>query len=97
MRFFKTSHPEIPEGTLTVPEGAGESALRAVKAFEQGNFALARKLAAEVLAADPGNPDRIIALDLKKRMGTDPVVLVLAGACIMALLFITLWAITHSH
>jgi len=102
MPFWK--RPELsdyPEGELSVPEGAGEPERAAIAAFNAGDFARCRRLVRE-LRGDAGataHPDvtDAVATDLERRLRMDPVLLGIAAASVLVLVFLSIWAVVSSH
>jgi hypothetical protein len=64
---------------------------RLMDAFEAGNFALIRRDAPELARRTDDEAVRRAALELRRRIDPDPLLLVLLGLSIALLAFITLW------
>lgn len=100
MPFWK--HPELsdhPEGELTVPENAGEPERAAIAAFNAGDFSRCRRLVRDLRGGadtDPG-ASAAVAADLERRLRMDPVLLGIAAASVLVLVFLSIWAVMSSH
>jgi len=98
MTFWKRPVlPDSPEGELLVPDGAGPAARDALAAFNAGDFARCRALVRDLRAHPADETDAAVARDLTARLRPDPVILGLAALSVPTLLFLALWAVTHSH
>ncbi len=85
------------KGFLPLPTHGDERCLAAVTAFNYGDFRKARGLAREILADESPGESKAVASDILRRTDTDFVVLGIALAGILVVLFIFLWAVTSSH
>ncbi len=89
--------PDSPEGALPVPDGAGPVAREALSAFNAGDFGRCRTLVRDLRVHATDAVDADVARDLTARLRPDPVMLGLAALSVPTLLFLALWAVTHSH
>lgn len=64
---------------------------RLIEAFEAGNFALIRRDAAELARRTNDEAVRRAALELRRRIDPDPLLLVMLALSIALFSFITLW------
>jgi hypothetical protein len=80
---------ERPAFLLAFPEDPELERLMA--AFEQGNFAEVRKRAPE-LASRTGDPEvRRAALELRRRIDPDPLLIILLSCSLSLFLFLVVW------
>jgi len=97
MPFWKRPElSDLPEGQLSVPEDIGEPARLAVTAFNAGDFSGCRRHLRGLRDSD-SDADAAVAADLQRRLALDPVLLGLAAASVLALVFLSIWAVTVSH
>ncbi|MBU1240109.1 hypothetical protein KKF84_09490 [Myxococcota bacterium] len=85
------------KGFLPLPAHGDEACTAAVVAFNYGDFKKARHLSRSLLKDSQSSDSQKIARDILNRTSTDPVILVIALAGILAVVFIFLWAVTSSH
>ena len=64
---------------------------RLIEAFEAGNFALIRREAPELARRTRDEAVRLGALELRRRIDPDPLLLVLLALSVVLFAFITLW------
>ncbi len=85
-------------GFLELPEHGDPQSVRAVEAFNYGNFKLARQLCLDMLKSpDAPKQSKAIARSILRRTDTDYRVLWAAVAAVLVVLFIFFWAINYSH
>lgn len=63
------------------------------RAFEAGDFGLARRLARALVNSAPDDATRAAARDILSRTGVDPLIVWITAAC--ALLFVLVVAVWH--
>jgi hypothetical protein len=84
-------------GFLPRPKSMSEKCIAAVDAFNSGDFLMTRKLSNEILRESVDKKEKVLARDLLKRTGTDYVVLSIALAAVVLVVFIFFWSISQSH
>jgi hypothetical protein len=88
---------EHSEGVLAVPEDAGETAIKAINAFNAGDFSRCRALLRELGAPGTAVADVAVARDLSRRLHMDPVLLGIAAVSLLVLVFLAIWSVMVSH
>ncbi len=98
MTFWKRPNlPPHPEGCLEIPENAHPAVQAAVRAFNEGNFARCQAQIREALGGELPLEHRSLLEDLRRRLRPDAAHLILSALCLMAGLFVALWAVSVSH